>query len=132
MAVSAAGAQLDYTVYTVVQADKWMPFLAAPYQQVDHVSPQRVPGSSPAPRHGPRRLFGIAATAAVFVSINCRRCKQFVDKKRGKGSFPLTVTVHPLLKRYSNYLTAPPLPWLWSRRVAPCDRVRSWSDHLNN
>ena len=110
MAVNAAGAQLDYTVYTVEQADKWMPFLAAPYQQVDHVSPQRVPGSSPAPRHGPRRLFGIAATAAVFVSINCRRCKQCVDKKRGKGSFPLTVTVHPLLKKILQLFTGTPPP----------------------
>ena len=67
MAVSAAGAQLDYTVYTVVQADKWMPFLAAPYQQVDHVWPQRVPGASPGPWHGPRPLCGIAVAAAVFI-----------------------------------------------------------------
>ena len=47
--------------------------MAAPYQQVDHVWPQRVPGSSPGPWHGPHPLCGIAVAAAVLVDKLCKQ-----------------------------------------------------------
>tara|TARA_B100001142_G_scaffold264934_1_gene268762 strand:- start:224 stop:484 length:261 start_codon:yes stop_codon:yes gene_type:complete len=47
-------------------AQKWMPFLAAPYQQDDRSTPQRSPFSLAA-WHGPRSYSGIPRGPAVFV-----------------------------------------------------------------
>ena len=51
-------------------AQKWMPFLAAPYQQDDHVSPQMSSVSSPGAWHGPRSYCGIAGATAVHVFVD--------------------------------------------------------------
>jgi hypothetical protein len=58
MAVSAAGAPLGSEQMDVVDLLVW---------------PQRVPGSSPGPWHGPHPLCGIAVAAAVLVDKLCKQ-----------------------------------------------------------
>eukprot|EP00964_Phaeocystis_antarctica_P015176 scaffold8373_cov34-Phaeocystis_antarctica.AAC.1 len=63
-----------------------MPFLAAPYQQDDLVSPQMSPVSSPGAWHGPRSYCGIAgARLAVFVdkAVRAQRAGRVAPRRGG-------------------------------------------------
>jgi hypothetical protein len=75
-ASAAAAAPFLFAATNACQAErcdeqKWMPFLAAPYQQDDHSTPQRSP-SSVAAWHGPRWDSGIARARLPFLSTNCK------------------------------------------------------------
>ena len=84
-ASAAAAAPFLCAVLKAFQAErcneqKWMPFLAAPYQQDDHSTPQRSP-SSVAAWHGRAGTLASPARACRFCRQIVRICRQFVDKK---------------------------------------------------